>query len=182
MRRFIIFGVTVCSMTAFLTAAEVRVDVTVYGATPAGVFAAIAAANDGLDVALIEASDRIGGHLTSGLSQTDAITYEGLSGLFRRFCERVASHYEMHDGPDSANVKAAFRGMHGEPSVNLAQMKAMLAENPNIQIFVQHELASVTHASRSHGRGVSVPPGSTSGTHRLTSPHEFSLMQPMKVI
>src|SRR5664279_470651 len=57
-------------------------NVIVYGATPAGIAAAIAAAEDGEKVLLVEPTDRIGGMITCGLSHTDFRTREGLTGAY----------------------------------------------------------------------------------------------------
>ena len=63
--------------TAFLRAQDPNV--LVYGATPAGIAAAITAAEDGEKVLLVEPTDRIGGMITCGLSHTDFRTHEGLT-------------------------------------------------------------------------------------------------------
>ena len=49
--------------------------VVVYGATPGGIAAAIAAAKDGRSVLLAEPTHRIGGMTTCGLSHTDFRTF-----------------------------------------------------------------------------------------------------------
>ncbi|WP_406701175.1 FAD-dependent oxidoreductase [Singulisphaera sp. Ch08] len=127
-------------------------DVVVYGATPGGVSAAVAAARHGDSVALVDPDARLGGLLTSGLSQTDAITYEGLSGFFRTFCQRVETHYRARYGADSTQLKASFRGMHGEPGVNLRVLEAMIAEQPTLKSRQRHELVSVRQGPREQGR------------------------------
>src|ERR1043165_9286259 len=76
-------------------------DVLVYGATPAGIAAALAAAEDGGKVVLVEASRRIGGMITNGLSHTDFRTFEGLTGAFLDFSKRVEAHYRDTYGADS---------------------------------------------------------------------------------
>ncbi len=79
-----------------LRAGEVRdADVVVYGATPAGVCAAVAAAREGAKVALVEPMNLIGGMISSGLSfsdsnQTDRRT---LKGLFEEVHLRIAADY-----------------------------------------------------------------------------------------
>ena len=50
---------------------DARVDVAVYGATPAGVTAAVAAARAGRRVLLLEAGRFVGGMVSGGLSNTD---------------------------------------------------------------------------------------------------------------
>src|SRR5882757_6402222 len=79
-------------------------DVLVYGATPGGIAAAVAAASDGERVLLVEPTRRIGGLVTNGLGHTDFRTFEGLSGAFLHFSERVEAHYRDTYGKDSQQV------------------------------------------------------------------------------
>ena len=109
--------------------------VIVYGATPAGIAAAVSAAQYGEKVLLVEPTDRIGGMVTCGLSHTDFRTFEGLSGAFLDFTRRVEQHYRDTYGADSAQVRDSFRGTFGEPKVNLAVFTQMLAEQPNITLW-----------------------------------------------
>src|SRR6187549_3968920 len=101
-------------------------DVLVYGATPGGIAAALAAAEDGQRVLLVEPTRRIGGLMTNGLSHTDFRTFEGLTGAFLDFSKRVEAHYRKTYGADSAQVKDSFRGTHAEPKVNLLVFESML--------------------------------------------------------
>src|SRR5687768_15410033 len=73
-----------------------RVDVVVYGATPAGVAAAVAAAREGAKVALVEPLNLIGGIMSSGLSFSDSnqMAREALGGIFEEFHRRVEKHYQ----------------------------------------------------------------------------------------
>src|SRR5688572_26915857 len=99
-------------LLALLVAQDVeRVDVLVYGATPAGIAAAVAAAKGGRDVLLAEPTGRVGGMVTNGLSHADFRTFEGLTGTYLEFTRRVRARYESDD--------ASFRGTHAEPKVNL---------------------------------------------------------------
>ena len=59
-----------------------KADVLIYGATPAGISAALAAADGNRDVLLIEPTSRIGGMITHGLSHSDFHTFESLNGPF----------------------------------------------------------------------------------------------------
>jgi hypothetical protein len=116
----------------------VPTDVLVYGGTPAGIAAAIAAAKDGQSVVLVEPTARLGGLVTCGLSHTDFRTFEGLNGTFLDFAQRVEAYYTKTYGADSPQVRDSFRGTFAEPKVNLAIFTAMLAEHPKIS--VEHEL------------------------------------------
>ena len=52
-------------------ASQGRTEICVYGATPAGIAASVAAAESGHDVILIEPTRRVGGLVTNGLSHRD---------------------------------------------------------------------------------------------------------------
>lgn len=123
--------------------AQARFDVVVYGATPSGIAAAIAAAKNGCSVLLVEPTDRIGGMLTSGLSWTDARTLESLTGTYQQFCRRVERYYVQHYGPGSPQQVACFYGLHGEPSVNHFILSHMLGEVPTVRLLPKYELTSV---------------------------------------
>ena len=51
-------------------------DVLVYGATPGGIAAALAAAEDGERVLLVEPTAHVGGMMTNGLTHPDFRTFE----------------------------------------------------------------------------------------------------------
>ena len=72
--------------------------VVVYGATPAGIMAAIAAAEENAEVRLIEPTDHVGGMVTSGLGATDTEHPELIGGLARRFFVEIGSAYGEADG------------------------------------------------------------------------------------
>jgi hypothetical protein len=68
-------------------------DVCVYGATAAGVAAAIAARDAGAHTTLIEPGGHIGGMVSGGLSWTDTGDVRVLGGFAHRFYASVADHY-----------------------------------------------------------------------------------------
>ncbi|MEM7374241.1 MAG: FAD-dependent oxidoreductase [Bacteroidota bacterium] len=68
-------------------------DVVVYGATASGVMAAIAAAEQGMKVILIEPGNHVGGMVTGGLSHTDYGDRTVIGGLALKFYQKVAEHY-----------------------------------------------------------------------------------------
>lgn len=121
-------------------------DVLVYGATPAGITAALAAADDGSSVLLVESTGRIGGLLTAGLSHTDFHAFDGLTGTYLDFTQRVERHYAGTYGKDSPQVKDSFRGTFGEPSVNLKVLEAMLAERRGVIVERGARLVAVATA------------------------------------
>ena len=70
-------------------------DVIVYGATPGGFCAAIAAAREGAKVVLLEPTTHVGGVNTGGLSFSDSnqTVRSTLLGLFEEWHQRVAADY-----------------------------------------------------------------------------------------
>ena len=72
-------------------------DVVIYGATSAGVIAAIQLARLGRSVALLEFGGRIGGVTASGLGATDIGNKRAIGGLARDFYRRLGRHYSREE-------------------------------------------------------------------------------------
>ncbi|MCK9640480.1 MAG: FAD-dependent oxidoreductase [Prolixibacteraceae bacterium] len=70
-------------------------DVVVYGATPAGITAAIAASREGKSVVIVEPLPLVGGIMSGGLSFSDSnqMARETLGGIFEEFHKRVETEY-----------------------------------------------------------------------------------------
>lgn len=119
-------------------------NVIVYGATFSGIAATINAARYGHTVALVEEYDRVGGLMTGGLSFTDFISFESLSGTFVDYNKRVVAYYTQKYGPNSQQVEESHFGIHAEPHVTLQIFSEMLAEYPTIQVYLQHRLENVS--------------------------------------
>jgi hypothetical protein len=68
-------------------------DVAVYGATAAGVAAAVAAHDAGAATVLVEPGRHVGGMVSGGLGWTDVGDSRVLGGFARRFYQAVADHY-----------------------------------------------------------------------------------------
>ncbi|NIA12599.1 MAG: FAD-dependent oxidoreductase [Nitrospiraceae bacterium] len=82
------------SVSVFSGAAEPRTyDVVVYGGTAGGVVGAIAAANEGLQVALLEPGRHVGGMVSGGLGRTDFGKKSVIGGMSLEFFERAGDHY-----------------------------------------------------------------------------------------
>jgi hypothetical protein len=71
----------------------VQCDVCVFGATSAGVAAAVQAAREGRKVVLTEFGAHVGGLSAGGLSQTDIGNKDAIGGLAREFYQRVGRSY-----------------------------------------------------------------------------------------
>jgi hypothetical protein len=114
------------SFTMLAHAAE-SFDIVIYGATPAGLAAGIAAAREGARVIVVEPSKWIGGMVTGGLSSTDKGREETIGGIAREFFTRAAERY--HD------PKQLF---YAEPHANLETFEAMLREAKLEVVKAQH--------------------------------------------
>jgi hypothetical protein len=150
--RFLLF---IPFLLASLQAKDLETDVCIYGATPGGIAAGLAAAADSSEVVLIEPTQRIGGLVTSGLSHTDFHSFESLTGAFLDFSQRVKAFYVKTYGADSEQVKASFEGTFGEPKVNLAIFEAMLAEQKG-RIQVEKGWSKLEAVALADGRIVSI--------------------------
>lgn len=129
-----------------------RADVVVYGATPGGIFAAINAARQGHSVALLEEYKYVGGLMTGGLSFTDFISLEGLSGTFNEYRFRALAYYENKYGKNSTQVKECYFGVNAEPHVTLLIFNQMLAELPSIKVYTQHRIVKASFTKTKQGQ------------------------------
>ena len=76
---------------------ERQADVCVYGATTAGIAAAITARRQGLSVVLLEPGKHVGGMTAGGLSMTDIGNKRAIGGLSRSFYRRCGAHYGVQE-------------------------------------------------------------------------------------
>ncbi|MEI9897510.1 MAG: FAD-dependent oxidoreductase [Chthoniobacter sp.] len=150
MRRFL-FPLLLLLATPVLRAQEY--DVLVYGATPSGIAAAIAAAKDGEHVLLVEPSRRIGGMMTNGLSHTDIRTVEGMNGAYLDFARRVGRLLSRNLRGRFAPGARLFSCIQFEPKVALATFQKMLAEQPKIELRTEWALDGTKSSSNGDGEG-----------------------------
>ncbi|MDP9323733.1 MAG: FAD-dependent oxidoreductase, partial [Acidobacteriota bacterium] len=89
-------------------AAPQSFDLLVYGATAGGVITAVAAAREGLTVALLEPGRHLGGMVSGGLGWTDYGRKEVIGGYSLEFFERIGAKYgrpiEWHFEPHVAEA------------------------------------------------------------------------------
>lgn len=80
---------------SLIFAQNVAYDVVVYGGTPGGVIAAVAAAREGSKVLLIEQTNHVGGLNTSGIgtAESEHMIEETISGLPLEFYSRMSKFY-----------------------------------------------------------------------------------------
>ena len=69
-------------------------EVVIYGATPAGIIAAIQLRELGHSVLLLEPSEHLGGMTTGGLGATDIGNKRVIGGMAREFYQRVFRYYQ----------------------------------------------------------------------------------------
>ena len=96
-----------------------NVDIVVYGATSAGISAAVQAARLGKVVVLLEPGKHLGGLTSGGLGATDIGNKKAIGGIAREFYQRIKKHYA-----DDANWKyekrAEFKGPGHDPKEDAA--------------------------------------------------------------
>ncbi|MEZ6137666.1 MAG: FAD-dependent oxidoreductase [Pirellulaceae bacterium] len=106
-------------------------DVVVYGSTPGGFCAAIAAAREGASVILLEPTEHIGGLSTGGLSHCDSnqMRRETLMGLFDEWHRRIVKDYTDRNlaAPYDPTLKDTAKWTF-EPHVAMRVTRAMLQE------------------------------------------------------
>lgn len=116
---------------------QLLADVCIYGATSAGVVAALAARQEGLTVVLIDNDGYVGGLTTSGLGATDVGNKDAIGGLSRSFYRRLRAHYDQpsawtrerrEDFKSRGHEPGLDAAWTFEPGVAMATMQAMLAE------------------------------------------------------
>ena len=106
-------------------------DVVVYGATSAGVCAAVAAAAAGARVLLLEPGRHVGGMTSGGLGYTDVGDVRVLGGYAARFRQAVADHYGVpvgrYAGPEPHVAEAIFRSWLADAGVSVEFGRALLS-------------------------------------------------------
>ncbi|ANZ46198.1 FAD-dependent oxidoreductase [Cloacibacillus porcorum] len=131
----IIFFLTMSSDNAF--AADVlRFDVAVIGAGTGGSAAAIQAARMGMDVALIEESDWIGGQMTGAAVSTMDDVRRTRTGIYNEFITRVREYYAQRNTP----VNLCYWGsdtISFEPWVGQKILTDMIKESGRVSLFLE---------------------------------------------
>lgn len=132
--------------TGSLSRARTSADVIVYGSTPGGYCAAIAAAREGASVILLEPTAHVGGMNTGGLSfsDSDQMYREQLMGLFHEWHLRIQQDYQSRGVtlPYDVNVKNQATWSY-EAKVASRVTAAMLSE-AGVTVLTGRYLQSVT--------------------------------------
>lgn len=127
-------------------------DLVIYGATSAGISAAIQGSRMGKKVVLIEPSGRIGGLTSGGLGQTDIGNKQAIGGLSREFYQNIKQYYQQsenwiwqkretyRDGGQTRTSGNEDAMWTFEPSAALKVYKAMLSKEANITLVYKQQL------------------------------------------
>ncbi|EGF29379.1 FAD-dependent oxidoreductase [Rhodopirellula baltica] len=123
-----------------------KADVIVYGSTPGGFCAAIAAAREGASVILLEPTNHIGGLSTGGLSHCDSnqMVRSTLMGLFDEWHTRIVKDYTDRglEAPYEPSKKNTAKWCF-EPHVAMRVTRKMLDE-AGVTVLTERYLKSVT--------------------------------------
>jgi hypothetical protein len=126
--------------------ATTEADVIVYGATPGGFCAAIAASREGATVILLEPTDHVGGVNTGGLCFSDSNqTVRGtLQGLFEEWHIRIEADYRERGVslPYEVKIKDHSEWTY-EPHVAMRVTQAMLSE-AGVKVITRARIRSVS--------------------------------------
>ena len=114
-------------------------DVVVYGGTAGGVITAVAAAREGLEVALLEPGRHLGGMVSGGLGWTDYGRKEVIGGYSLEFFERVGTKY-------GRPIE-----WHFEPHVAEAVFDELVKE-AGVRVFLGHRLREKNGVRESRAR------------------------------
>lgn len=117
-----------------------KTDVLILGATPGGIMAALAAADDGVRSTILERTAYIGGLPANGLGATDIGTRGATAGLFTKFTEAVRQYYVTTYGADSQQVQDCSDGYHFEPSVATAIFTEFLSAQPLVTVRLLEQI------------------------------------------
>jgi hypothetical protein len=177
---------------------EVQSDLCVFGATPAGVMAAVEAAHEGRKVVLTEFGGHVGGMTAGGLGQTDIGNKSAIGGLAHEFYERMGGHYGTNEAwkLEPSVAEGVFHEMLSEAGVNvyfhqrLASVKTSLARIESLtmedgavfraRVFIdasyEGDLMAKTGVSYVVGREANATYQETlDGIRAITPKHQFTV-------
>lgn len=125
---------------------ENKADVIVYGSTPGGFCAAIAAAREGASVILLEPTDHVGGMNTGGLSHCDSnqMARSTVMGLFDEWHTRVVKDYTDRGLAAPYNPTKKDQSLWTfEPHVAMRVTMKML-DDAGVKVLTERYLESLT--------------------------------------
>ncbi len=124
-------------------------DVVVVGGTASGVACAVRAAREGCSVLLVQHNGHIGGMMTNGLMQWDALYGGPRSPLFTELLGNIEKYYIAtfgRDSPDHQTIR--FTHEHypigwAEPHVAEREFNRLVAGEKNITLLLEHDPTAV---------------------------------------
>ena len=134
------------------TAVEVNgktFDLVVVGGTPGGIACAVRGAREGLSVLLVQHNQHIGGILTNGLMQWDALYGGPRSPLFDEYAKMIEDFYRETYGAESRQYSAArytqthYPMSRFEPSVAEHLFNQLVSAEKNITTLLSHYPAAI---------------------------------------
>jgi len=108
-------------LLALVSGTRANYDIVVYGGSPAGVAAAVVAAEQGRRVVLLASGKTVGGAISNGLGAADVGGTSAVTGFALRFFDQVRAHYQnptTFDVPPG-EAERIFRGILSEAGVTV---------------------------------------------------------------
>ena len=127
------------------TTTPVRFDIVIYGATPAGIAAAVAAAREGKSVVIIEPLPIAGGILSGGMGFSDSnqMHRETLGGIFKEYYKRIEKYYISRGEKLSYQINNTNgTTWRTEPHVNELVFNKMMEEE-KVTLFLNEKIRTV---------------------------------------
>ena len=143
-RRFlgttlIVAGTTAIPLPA-LAATVVTADLVVYGATAAGIVAAVQASRMGRTAVVLEPGTHLGGLTTGGLGYTDSGVGASIGGIAGEFYRRVYAKYNGTAVTPTSSTRFTF-----EPSVAAEVLDDLIAE-AGVPVYLSTPMTGLTLA------------------------------------
>jgi hypothetical protein len=120
---------------------DTEYDLVVIEGTPGGVACAVRAAREGLNVALVNRTEHLGGILSSGLGVWDTLWEGKRSPVYDELRQSIFDHYKTTYGEKSQQYRDALPGKSGhtngkfEPHVVEKLITNLVAREPNITLL-----------------------------------------------
>jgi hypothetical protein len=124
-------------------------DFIVVGATPGGVACAVRAAREGLDVLLTQHDAHLGGMMTNGLGQWDALYGGHRAPIFTELLGSIDDYYKQKFGPKSRDYQVQHYSQDHypigwvEPHVAEREFNRLVANEKRITLLLKHYPAEV---------------------------------------
>jgi hypothetical protein len=125
-------------------------NVVVIGGSPGGIACSVRAAREGSSVLLVQHTRHLGGMMTNGLTQWDALYGGHRAPLLSEVLRNIEKYYRLVYGEQSRDFQAArFTQSHYplgmvEPHVAEREFNRLVAAEPRITVLLEHYPVAVT--------------------------------------